>query len=99
MLGEPSACQCAVWGHGNVFFPAVGGHLPLLFPEDQVVVALHRDKLGKSLPLGQGVCLAQLPGKAGGDTDVAHFAGSNRAIQPFHDVIERGLVVPHMINV
>ena len=63
-LGKPPAGQSAVRGHGNVLLPAVGCHLPFLFPEDQVVVPLNGDKFGKALFLRQGVGLGELPGKA-----------------------------------
>ena len=99
MFGQPAAGQGTVRRHGDVLLPAEGGHLPLLLPEDQVVVALYRHELGKALPLRQGVCLAQLPGKAVGDADISGLALPHHLVQTIHDVIERRLVVPHMVDI
>ena len=99
VFGEPSARQRAVWGHGDVVLPAQFCHLALLLAEDQVVVPLNRDKLGKALLPGKVVCLGQLIGQAVGDADVARLAGLDHAVQAVQNVVERGLIVPHVVDV
>ena len=99
MFGQPAAGQGTIRRHGDVLLPAEGGHLPLLLPEDQVVVALHRDEPGKALFFRQGVCLAQLPGEAVGDADIPGLALLHHLIQTVHDVIEGRLVVPHVVDI
>ena len=74
-------------------------HSALLLTEDQVVVPLNRDKLGKALLPGKGICLGQLIGQAVGDADVARFAGLDHTVETVQNVIERGLVVPHVVDV
>ena len=72
-LGKASPRQGAVGGHGDLILPAELGHLPLLLPEDQVVVALDRDEFRKPFLLGQRVRLRQLVGEAVGDADIPHL--------------------------
>ena len=99
MLGQPPTGQSTVRGHGDVLLPAEGCHLPLLFPENQVIVTLDGDKFGKALFLRQGVGLAELPCKAVGDADIPGFACLHGVVQSLHDVIKGRLVIPHVIDV
>ena len=99
MLGETPPSQGAVRRHGNVFLAAEGSHLPFLLPEDQVVVPLHGDKLGKPLPVSQIVRPAQLPGEAVGNADIAGLSLLHHLVQTVQKVIEWCLIVPHVVNV
>ncbi len=60
---------------------------------------LNGDKPGKALFFRQGVGLGQLVGKAVGNADIPHLARFYHAVEPFHHVIERGLVIPHVIDI
>ena len=62
-------------------------------------MALYGDKFGKSLPLCQGVCLGQLVGIAVGNTDISGLALLHHIVQPLHDIVERALIVPHVVDV
>ena len=75
------------------------GHFPFLLAEDEVVVALHGDKLGKALLLCQRVGLSKLVGVAVGDADIARLAGFDGFVEAVHDVEKRRPVVPHVVDV
>ena len=62
-------------------------------------MSLHGNKGSKALPAGQFIGLAQLPGEAVGDADIACFTRLDGIVQPLHDFVKRRSVVPHMIDV
>ena len=62
-------------------------------------MALNGDEFGKALPLCQGVGLGQLIGKAVGDTDIPDFSRLYHPVQPIQNVVERCLIVPHVIDI
>ena len=99
MLGKTTAGQGAVRRHGDVFFGAKLGHFALLLAEDEVVMILHADKFREAFLFSEGVRLRKLIGVAVRDADVAHLAGADNIIQPFHDLVEGRRVVPHVIDV
>ena len=99
VLAETSACQGAIWHHGDVVLGAELGHLALLLAEDEVVVVLDGDEFGKALVLGQGVGLGELVGKAVGDAYIPRLARLHHAVEAVHDVVERHAVVPHVVDV
>ena len=62
-------------------------------------MALEGDEGGKPLGPSQVVGFAQLPGKAVGDAKVPDLARLHHLVQPLQDVVQRGLIVPHVIDV
>ena len=98
-FGQAASSQRAVRRHGDVVLCAQLCHLPFLFPENQIIVSLHRYEGRKALPLCQSVCLGQLPGKAVGNPDISGLSRLHYAVQPFHDIVKRRRIIPHMIDI
>ena len=60
---------------------------------------LDGDEFSKAFLFCQGISLGDLPGKAVGDADVSGFSRLHYAVQPIHDIFDRRLPVPHVINI
>ena len=99
MPGQAAARQRAVGRHGDMILRAELCHLPLLLPEDQVIVALDGDKFREAFLFRQSVCLRELIRKAVGNADIPGLSGLYHPVQPVHDIVQRGLIIPHVINI
>ena len=96
---QASARKRAVGRQGDSLLGAAGRHLALVLAKHEVHVVLHAHELGESLALGERVGLLELPRVGVGDADVACLAGLHHGVKTLHDVEERRVVIPHVIDV
>ena len=62
-------------------------------------MVLHRHEGSKAFLFRQGIGLGQLIGIAVGNADIADFAGLHLPVQALKNIVERCLVVPHMVDI
>ena len=99
VFGKTSSCQSAVRRHSNIVFCTELCHLPLFLAENQVIMPLYRNKLLETFLFRQRICLGKLVGKAVGNSDITGFSFFYDPVQAIHNIIERRLMIPHMVNI
>ena len=62
-------------------------------------MSLYGHKFRKSFFFCQSVRLGELVGITVGDADVSRLACLHHIVQPFHNVIKRCGIIPHMVNI
>jgi hypothetical protein len=87
--GEYAASEGAPWDHAHPLVEALGDHLALLFPVEEVVMVLHRDEPRPAGALGGMLRLGELPRVHAARTDVAGLARAYDLVECAHRLLDR----------
>src|ERR1700674_3260813 len=96
IAGQEAAGEGTPWDDPESLLAAERQHLPLLLAIDQVVVVLHGDEAGPTMPVGEIERLGELPGVHARGAEVAGLACPHHVMERFQRLLDRRRGVPAM---